>query len=189
MDATRLKAEKMGLGVRLMFQDEARFGRMSLPYQAWAPAPLRPLVDLALVREFMYVYCAVSPEDGKAAWMVSEKMNTENMGRFLKTVSEMFPSDLILMVVDGASSHKAQALEIPRNIELYVLPPYSPELNPVEHIWDEMREKFFANRIFDSMAKCMAQIDWAIRYFADWVDGMRSLTDWPWIKCCNSKLV
>ena len=70
--------------LRLIFQDEARFGRMSAPQACWAPAPKRPVVGLALVREFEYEYAAVSPCRGDLNYMTSEKMHTENMSRFLK---------------------------------------------------------------------------------------------------------
>ena len=56
------------------------------------------------------------------------------------------------MVVDGASSHVAKALVVPENIRLHRLPGYSPELNPQEHLWDELREKEFPNRVFSDMA-------------------------------------
>jgi hypothetical protein len=72
------------------------------------------------------------------------------MGEFLQPVSQAHPADLIVMVVDGASSHKAKDLPIPGNIRLLALPPYAPELNPQEHVWDELREKEFPNRIFNS---------------------------------------
>jgi hypothetical protein len=65
--------------LRLMFQDEARFGRMSDPRSCWAPAPHQPVVNLALVREFRYEYAAVSPWDGYLDFMTAEKMNTDNM--------------------------------------------------------------------------------------------------------------
>ena len=54
------------------------------------------------------------------------------------------------MVLDGAGWHKSKAMTIPDNIRLLSLPPYSPELNPVEHLWDELREKHFHNRTFDT---------------------------------------
>lgn len=79
---------KKNLPVRLMFQDEARFGRMSDPRACWAPAPIRPMVKMALVREFRYEYAAVSPWDGDLDYMTSEKMNTENMSRFLNQVNK-----------------------------------------------------------------------------------------------------
>jgi hypothetical protein len=120
------------LPLRLMFQDEARFGRMSDPRSCWAPAPYRPVVNLALVREFRYEYAAVSPWDGSLDFMTAEKMNTENMSRFLDQVSKAHMNQFIVMVVDGASSHRSKDLEIPKNVSFIRLPPYSPDLNPAE---------------------------------------------------------
>ena len=135
MAAACLKNEDR-LPVRLMFQDEARFGRMSDPRSCWAPAPHRPVVDLALIREFRYEYAAVSPWDGCLDFMTTEKMNTENMTLFLSQVSEAHKNEFIVMVVDGASSHKSKDLDMPENVSLVPLPPYSPELNPAEQIWN-----------------------------------------------------
>ena len=82
--------------IRLMFQDEARFGRMSDPRSCWAPAPQRPMVNLALVREFRYEYAAVSPWDGALDYMTSEKMNTDNMSLFLNQVSKARVEDFTM---------------------------------------------------------------------------------------------
>ena len=84
------------LPLRLMFQDEARFGRMSDPRLCWAPAPHRPVVNLALVRESSYEYAAVSPWDGCLDFMTAEKMNTENMSRFLSQVSKAHKDEFIV---------------------------------------------------------------------------------------------
>jgi transposase len=56
------------------------------------------------------------------------------------------------LVIDGAGWHRSDALKAPDNIYLLKLPPYAPELNPIEHVWDELREKFFHNRVFKSLA-------------------------------------
>jgi hypothetical protein len=141
-----------GRHVRLMFQDEARFGRMVRIRRCWAPAPHRPVVDNGYEREFQYVYGAVSPLEGELDWRIGPVMNTEQMGTFLAQVSAAHPEDFIVMVVDGASSHVAKALVVPENIRLHRLPGYSPELNPQEHLWDELREKEFPNRVFSDMA-------------------------------------
>ena len=122
----------MNLPVRLMFQDEARFGRMSDPRSCWAPAPHRPVVNLAMIREFRYEYAAVSPWDGCLDFMTADKMNTDNMSRFLSQASAAHQDEFIVMVLDGASSHKSKELKIPNNVSLILLPPYSPELNPAE---------------------------------------------------------
>ena len=107
--------------------------------RCWAPAPHRPVVDNGYEREFQYVYGAVSPLEGELDWRIGPVMNTEQMGTFLAQVSAAHPEDFIVMVVDGASSHVAKALVVPENIRLHRLPGYSPELNPQEHLWDELR--------------------------------------------------
>src|SRR3989304_4501811 len=83
--------------------------------------------------------------------MTAEKMNTDGMSRFLAQVSAAHSEEFIVMVLDGASSHKSKELEIPDNISLLPLPPYSPELNPAEQIWNILRRDYFSNRVFDSL--------------------------------------
>lgn len=164
-----------------MFQDEARFGRMSDPRSCWAPVPHRPVVNLALIREFRYEYAAVSPWDGYLDYMTTEKMNTENMSRFLAQVSEAHNDEFVVMVVDGASSHRSKDLVIPENVALIRLPPYSPELNPAEQIWNQLRRNYFANRVFDSLEAATAQAEFGLTEMAKNRAAMKSLTNWPWI--------
>jgi len=77
--------------------------------------------------------------------------NTTMMNLFLKHVAEEFAAYLVVMQVDQAGWHRARTLEVPSNIRLLPQPAHSPELNPVEHIWDELREKHFHNRVFSSL--------------------------------------
>jgi hypothetical protein len=171
--------------VRLMFQDEARFGRMVRIRRCWSPAPLRPVVDNGYERQFVYVYGAVSPLEGQLDWMIASEMNMERMGQFLCQVSRAHSREFIIMVVDGASSHKSRELPIPANIRLHRLPGYSPELNPQEHVWDELREKEFPNRVFDSMDGVLAQLRSGLPRLAANTEALRSLTAWPWIVSLN----
>ena len=170
-----------GRHVRLMFQDEARFGRMVRIRRCWAPAPQRPVVDNGYEREFQYVYGAVSPLEGELDWRIGPIMNTEQMGTFLAQVSAAHPEDFIVMVVDGASSHVAKALVVPENIRLHRLPGYSPELNPQEHLWDELREKEFPNRVFSDMAGVVRTLETGLPRLAADRDRVRSICAWPWI--------
>lgn len=173
------------LPVRLMFQDEARFGRMSDPHSCWAPAPARPMVNLALVREFKYEYAAVSPWDGALDYMTAEKMNTEQMNRFLNQVSKAHKDEFIVMVLDGASSHKSKDLDIPANVALTLLPPYSPELNPAEQIWNRLRKNYFANKVFDSLGAATGQAECGLSEMAADRAGTIILSNWPWINSAN----
>ena len=167
--------------MRVVFQDEARFGRLSDPRRCWAPAPLRPLVSVALVREYTYAYAAVSPQDGALAWMLAAKMDTLNMNSFLRHVSKHYPDEFVVMVLDGAPSHRSKDLKVPDNMSLLHLPAYSPELNPAERLWEELREKEFANRVFDSLGAAIAQAARGMRRLECVPDFLHSLTGWNWI--------
>lgn len=180
--AALLKPEDvLGRRVRLMFQDEARFGRMVRIRRCWAPAPARPVVCNGYERQFVYVYGAVSPLEGQHDWMIVDKMNTVNMSQFLKQVSRKHRSEFIVMVVDGASSHVCKDLVVPENIRLLRLPPYSPELNPQEHVWDELREKEFPNRVFSDMTSVVKQLKEGLPKLSKNRKNLFSLTAWPWI--------
>jgi putative transposase len=137
--------------IRLMFQDEARFGRINDPRRCWAPKGLRPEVGMQIVREYTYAFGAVSPHDGVLDTLVLPVVTAEAMSIFLAEVARRHPEEFILMVLDGAGWHRANNLVIPENMKLEALPPYSPQLNPMEHIWDEVREKWFTNEVFESL--------------------------------------
>jgi len=114
-------------------------------------------------------------------------MNTVQMNAFLAQVSQAHPQEFIVMVVDGASSHKAKDLVIPANLRLIPLPGYSPELNPQEHIWDEVREKAFPNLVLDQMTQVVERLERDLRALAADAQRVRSITAWPWIVSLNLK--
>jgi hypothetical protein len=184
--AALLKPEEVqGRRVRLIFQDEARFGRMVRIRRCWAPTPHRPVVNNGYERQFVYVYGAVSPIEGELDWMICPKMNTERMSEYLAQVAAAHSAEFIVMVVDGASSHVAKDLVVPESIRLLRLPAYSPELNPQEHVWDEIREKQFPNRVFSDLAGVSNQLECGLPQLAADHQRLRSLTAWPWIISLN----
>ena len=135
-----------GRPVRLMFEDEARFGRCQDPRRCWAPPGVRPRVASQFVREFSYAYAALSPHDGALVSLVLPVARTDAMTLFLAELARRHPDERVLLVLDGAGWHWAKALVVPANVRLIAQPAHSPELNPVEHLWEEVREKWFANR-------------------------------------------
>ena len=139
--------------VLIITEDEGRFGRISDPRACWAPAGIRPRVPKQIVREFTYVYAAVAPALGKMTALILPYANTDAMNIFLRQVSQDFSEFYVIMLVDGAGRHKSGGLDIPENIKLIEQPSHSPEVNPTEHLWDEIREKDFHNTVFDSMKK------------------------------------
>ncbi|MDR2367035.1 MAG: transposase [Deltaproteobacteria bacterium] len=75
--------------------------------------------------------------------MIASDMRTANMSLFLRQVSRAHPNRFVIMVLDGASTHKSKDLVVPSNVSLIILPPYSPELNPTERVWNQLRKKIF----------------------------------------------
>jgi transposase len=164
-----------------MFEDEARFGRIRDPRRCWAPAGMRPEVEVQIVREYEYAFAAVSPHDGVLDTLVLPTVNAEAMSVFLAEVAQRHPDELILMVLDGAGWHRAKRLQVPANIRLMPLPPWSPQLNPAEHVWDEIREKWFSNRVFPSLSAVDEQLGRALRARETDPQQVTSLTGFSWI--------
>ena len=169
------------LPIKLMFQDEARFGRISSVRRCWAPRPLRPLCRAMQTREYTYAYGAVDVVSGQLESLILPQVNTDCMQMFLDEVSQRHPDRRIIMVLDGASWHTAVHLKPPANMQLLRLPPYAPELNPVEHIWDELREKSFHNKAFDSMGAVENQLQTALVTLENDPSRVRSIVAWDWI--------
>jgi len=163
-----------------MFQDEAGFGRITSPAACWAPPKTRPNVPCLRIREYKSVYGAVSPLDGESFFLVLDKNNTEHMNIFLESLSLRFPHFLILLCVDRAAWHKSLDLVVPRNITLFLLPPRTPEMNPIEIVWREIRKIGFKNKCFDSLKSVINKFHEVIASFTN--DMFISITCWDWVR-------
>lgn len=133
-----------------MAQDEGRFGRISGAKRAWAPPSIRPVAPRQIIREYLYAFVAVRPALGRMTSLVAPYADTAMMNLFLAHLSRDFDQHFVLMLLDQAGWQVSKSLEVPDNVRLIPLPPHSPELNPVEHIWDDIREKGFYNQAFRS---------------------------------------
>lgn len=102
-----------------------------------------------VMQQYTCAYGTVSPQDGCFDSLVLPQVNSECMQLFIDEVASRHPNDNIVMALDGAGWHKCKDFHLPDHLRLLFLPPYSPELNPQEHLWDELREKHFHNRVFD----------------------------------------
>jgi transposase len=167
-----------------MFQDEARFGRINDPRRCWAPKGVRPEVGRQIVREYTYAFGAVSPHDGTLDSLVLPVVTAEAMSIFLAEVARRHPDEFILMFLDGAGWHRANGLAVPKNMRLEALPPYSPQLNPVEHIWDEIREKWFTNEVFNSLDAVEDRLVEALVALENDKKLVASTTGFDWIINC-----
>ncbi|MEQ1741729.1 MAG: transposase [Candidatus Nitrotoga sp.] len=134
-----------------------------------------------LTHEYIYAYEAVEAKSGELDSLILSYANTNCMQLFLDEVGARHPSDKIVMVLDGAGRHSSRLLQPPQNMKLLPLPPYAPELNPVEHVWDELREKHFHNRVFDSLDALEDQLEAALHAFENNAPMVKSIVAWEWI--------
>ena len=164
-----------------MFQDEGRFGLMGRPRRCWAPRQVRPSVGARLERQFTYAFAAVSPHDGVMDSLILPWVNAETMTLFLATVAERHADEFIVMVMDQAGWHIAADLVVPANMRLVYLPPYSPELNPAEHLWDSLRECHFANTVASDLDAVEASLVEGLRSMEADPPRTHKLTGFNWI--------
>lgn len=164
-----------------MFQDEGRFGRITDPKRCWAPMKIRPTVPQQMIREYTYAYAALSPLDGVLDTLILPDMYTNTMSVFMKIISKRHAKDYILMVMDGAPCHRSGMLKVPKNIKILSLPPYSPELNPVENLWGEIREKWFGNCVFKNMNAVIGHLVKSLIDFENDPKRIIRLSKFPWI--------
>jgi transposase len=131
------------------FEDEARFGQKGTLTTVWAEKGTRPTAPKQTAYANLQVLTAVSPATGRAEGLVAPKLNTAVVQTFLDGLSATIPAGThVLLVWDGAGYHVAKALRVPANLTVLRLPPYSPELNPVERLWLYLRGHYWSNRVY-----------------------------------------
>lgn len=136
--------------MRVFFMDEARFGQQGTTTRMWARTGSRPTAVKQTRYEWVYLYAAVEPATGASVALQAPNINTGTMNVFLKMLAaDLGPRDHAVLIMDQAGWHKARKLVVPDNITILYLPPYSPELNPVERLWAYMRSHYLSNRAYD----------------------------------------
>ena len=168
--------------VRLMFEDEAGFGRINKPKYCWCFSGLRPTIPCHHIREYRYAYGAVEPLTGDSAFLILPNSDSTCMNIFLRHLAETYSNDKIILVCDSASWHRAKTLEIPASIQIIYLPPATPEMNPIEQIWKEIRKRGFKNEIFQTLEKVVDRLCSVINSLSP--DTIKSITGRDWIVHC-----
>jgi hypothetical protein len=135
--------------VRIWFQDEARIGQQGTISRMWTQKGIRPRAVRQLKYEYAYIFGAVCPEKDDSAAIIAPYVGINVMKAHLKIISKKVASDeFAVVVLDRASWHTSKKINTFKNIALLPLPPVSPELNPQEQVWQQLRKKYLANRTF-----------------------------------------
>ena len=146
-----------GVEIELWWQDEARIGQKNKLTRRWARRGTRPRAPRDQRTEWAYIFGAICPAKGKGAGLVMPWCDTDAMAAHLIEISAAVdPGAHAVLIVDQAGWHLTPKLAIPDNITVLALPPRSPELNPVENVWQFMRDNWLSNRIFKSYEDIVA---------------------------------
>ena len=168
--------------VELWFQDAARIGQKNRLTRVWGPTGSRPAAAKDLGFAAADVFGAVCPVEGKAAARGMPICNTLAMNHHRREISSQVAADAhAVVILDRAGWHRSQGLVVPGNITLLELPPYSPELNPVERIWHYLRSHWLANSVFPNLADIMDACETAWQRFATEHSLIRSLCAVAWV--------
>jgi len=179
-----------------MAGDEGRFGRIGEVRACWCPRGIRPIVPKQQVRQYVYkqdfggklppetlrAYAAVAPQLGLMTCLVLPYANTKMMNLFLAQVSQEFADYFVILQLDKASWHRSSCLTVPENIRLIFQPAYSPELMPVEHIWEAIRENYFYNQVFSSIEQVEDVLCLSLLELSSNCEHLRSMTYFPHLK-------
>lgn len=147
----------------------------------WAPRGTRPRKPCDTRYKWAYIFGAVCPDRAETAALVMPYADTSAMNAHLAVIAKtVLPGAHAILILDGAGWHRSKGLKVPDNISLLKLPPYSPELNPVENIWAYLRASQLANSIFDSYDEIVNACCQAWNFFAQNTDTVRSISTRKW---------
>ncbi len=149
---TEIRAERApGKKIEIWFQDEGRIGQKNKITRRWARRGSRPRAPHDQRTKWVYIFGAICPAKGTAAGLVMPYCDTHAMQAHLQEISQAVESGAhAVLILDQAGWHMSAKLVAPDNITLLPLPPRSPELNPVENVWQFMRDNWLSNRVFQN---------------------------------------
>jgi transposase len=162
--------------VRVYFQDEARFGTQGTITRVWAGKGARPRAVRQNGREWLYVLMAVCAATGTASALIMPELNTVVINLFLEQFSRDLPAGVhAVLIWDDAGFHTGKGLVVPGNVSLIRLPPYSPELNPVENLWHYLRSHHWSNREYEGYAGLQEEAIRSVRAVCHDVERLKTV--------------
>jgi len=159
--------------------DEARFGLINWHRRRYCPKGFRPPYIVKRSYKWTYLYAAVEPTTGESFCLYLPGMDRGCLQTFLKKLSQAYPDEHLIIVLDGAPSHRSEQIVCPENVDFLRLPAYSPELDPVERWFQEFRRKL-SNRTFETVELLQEALTRTIRPYWEHSACLRKLTGFSW---------
>ena len=159
-----------------------RYGTRTELGRRWTPCGIRPSGEQIIGYEYGYLSAAVNPRSGELFALLLPDMTIESfqafVDEFVKFVGEQ---TAVRLITDGAAAHRSIRLKVEESLEIEHLPAYSPELNPVERLFKELRRKL-KNRVFESLAQVEAAVIEAVKPYFTNHSAVKKLTFYGWMK-------
>jgi transposase len=127
--------------VRVFSQDESRLGLLTVRRRRLTACGVQPVGAVQHVFEWFYVYGAVAPTTGERFFLELPDLNADMFQIFLDAFAQAYPDSLNILLLDNSGAHTAQRLHWPANVRAVWLPPYCPELNPIERVWRDLKDE------------------------------------------------
>ena len=178
-----LAREHPGKRVELWFMDEARVGQKGSLTHVWYQKGVRPRGMRQQGFASAHLFGAVCPERDAGVALVLPEVSTAAMDVFLAELARAVSAEThVALVLDGAGWHVSEELAVPANLTLIHLPPYSPELNPVERVWEHLRDRWLSHRVLAGGYEAVVDAACAAWNALLAEPGrLRSLTSFPWL--------
>ena len=129
-------------------------------------------------RENFYVYGSIEPLNGSFLMQEHDKMSAQNFQEFLDAFGQTYHSEFHVMICDGSTIHWSKELNVPKNLAFVQLPPYCPELNPIERVWQDLK-KHLSWKNWKSLSEMKTAVFKLIEALN--FDSLYTLTAWDWI--------
>ena len=181
-DALLSSTTAAGKPIEIWYQDEARVGQKGTHAYVWAPVGSCPVMVRDNRHDSVHLFGAICPSRGVGAAIIMPTVNTEAMSEHLKELSTQIAAGAhAVLVLDGAGWHqKAAELSVPDNITLLSLPPYAPELNPMENVWQYLRANKLCNLVWNTYDDIVEACRKAWQFLTDEPDAIRSIGTRAW---------
>lgn len=159
--------------------DEARFGLKVWHRRRWCPKGFRPPWVFRDKYEWLWLYAAVEPLTGESFFLYLPHLDGKCFEVFLQELGKEYPGEEIVVVLDGAPGHRSGEVDWPEGMEALSLPSYSPELNPVERLFEELRARL-SNQVFETVEAIMEALSEALEPYWEEPSKLARLTGYGW---------
>lgn len=164
--------------MRLFCQDESRFGLMPIKRRRITRSGVKPIQKQRPAYRSYYLYGAVEPKTGERFLLERESLDSDGFQDFLDGFSDRFSESLNVLILDNGQFHKAKSLSIPDNVRLLFLPPYSPELNPIERFWQDLKDHV-AFHLYETLSELKRRAQEKLDSYTD--EAVASLTGYEYL--------